>query len=181
MGASSEQDRPGRQGPAASDAPTDPAPTDDVDDVLAEVAMGIGWARSGDREGARLLFAALWRRVGDSPDALHRCAVAHSMADVVDDPQAELRWDLRALAAADQLQDERLQRAGMGLSVDGLFPSLHLNLGDVYRRLGHHEHAVAHLHAARRALAGLPLDDYRRSIDEGLQRLDLELRRATQG
>ncbi|MEZ5233262.1 MAG: hypothetical protein R2749_11210 [Acidimicrobiales bacterium] len=47
----------------------------DAGEVLAEVAMGIGWARSGDRAGARLLFAALWS--GSAPVAM-RCAVAPS-------------------------------------------------------------------------------------------------------
>lgn len=153
-------------------APHDPA----VDGgLLGEVAMGIGWARSGDREGARLLFAALWARVGEAGDALHRCAVAHSMADVVDDPRAELRWDLRALAAARELRDGRLAEAGMAVSPEGLFPSLHLNLGDVYRRLGDATNAVLHLHAGREALAALPPDGYRTRIEEGLERLAARL------
>lgn len=143
--------------------------------VLAEVAMGIGWARSGDREGARLLFAALWARVGEHGDALERCAVAHSMADVVEDPRAELRWDLRALAAARELQDAQLAAVGMAVSPEGLFPSLHLNLGDVYRRLGDVANAVLHLHAGREALAALPPDGYRARIEEGLERLGARL------
>ncbi len=143
----------------------------DAGEVLAEVAMGIGWARSGDRAGARLLFAALWERVGAHGDALCRCAIAHSMADVMDDPRAELRWDLRALDAARELEDGRLTEAGMAVTTAGLFPSLHLNLGDAYRRAGDREQALVHLHAGREALGRLPPDDGAAQVRDGLDRL----------
>ncbi|MFC7584967.1 hypothetical protein ACFQYP_15415 [Nonomuraea antimicrobica] len=39
------------------------------------------------------------------------------MADVQDDVREELTWDLRALAAADLVTDERVARAGVTLSV----------------------------------------------------------------
>jgi hypothetical protein len=49
-----------------------------------------------EREAARRLFADLWEEIGAGGDALHRCALAHSMADVQDDVREELVWDLRA-------------------------------------------------------------------------------------
>ncbi len=147
-----------------------------VDTVLAEVGLGIGWAQQGDRTGARLLFAQLWGQVGPQGDALHRCAIAHSMADVQDDPRDELQWDLLAFDAARDLDDRRLGEAGMAATVGNLFPSLHLNLGDVYRRLGDRQHAFLHLSAGRQALQRLPDDGYRSMISDGLDRLERRLR-----
>lgn len=56
------------------------------------------------------------------------------MADVQDEMHEELLWDLRALAAADLLTDQRVARAGVAGSVAGLYPSLHLNLGECAAR-----------------------------------------------
>jgi hypothetical protein len=58
------------------------------------------------------------------------------MADVRDDPAGELEWDLRALYAADSLSDERVQEHHGSLAVQGFYPSLHLNLGEDYRKMG---------------------------------------------
>ncbi|MGQ0776481.1 MAG: hypothetical protein ACT4NY_18980 [Pseudonocardiales bacterium] len=58
------------------------------------------------------------------------------MADVQDDGHEELVWDLRALQAAGSVTDERARQAGLGGPVSGFYPSLHLNLGEVYRKLG---------------------------------------------
>ena len=41
------------------------------------------------------------------------------MADVQDDLREELAWDLRALAAADLITDERAARAGLTRPVSG--------------------------------------------------------------
>src|ERR1700737_2847531 len=92
------------------------------------------------------------------------------MADVQDDVREELAWDLRALEAADGLTDERVQQAGIG-SVGGLYPSLHLNLGEAYRKLGSVEQARDHLERGRAAVDALGEDGYGRMIKGGLDRL----------
>jgi len=59
---------------------------------------------------------------GESGDPFHRCALAHAMADVQDDVHEELLWDLRRLAAADLLTDERAARGGVAGPVAGFCP-----------------------------------------------------------
>ncbi len=88
------------------------------------------------------------------------------MADVQDDPADELAWDLRALEAADLVTDEQASQ-----DVRGFYPSLHLNLGDVYRRLGDLELARAHLDLGRAALGALGDDGYAQMVRGGLDRL----------
>ncbi|MFT2016802.1 hypothetical protein ACMA1D_13285 [Streptomyces sp. 796.1] len=73
------------------------------DAVLTRIGQAVMLHRGGDREEARNRLAALWQEVGPDGDSLHRCTLAHYLADTQDDPADELAWDLRALAAADKL------------------------------------------------------------------------------
>ena len=115
------------------------------DPVMTTVGEAIGLGRSGDRARARELLSRAWERVGVDGDPMHRVGIAHSMADVQDEPADELVWDLRALAAADELTDQRVAEVGIDTPVAGFYPSLHLNLGEVYRKLGRLEEARDHL------------------------------------
>lgn len=110
----------------------------------------------GDREGARELYAALWAEIGDGGSAKHRVWIAHITADVQDDPAEEVRWDLVALAAADEIAEDA---DPFGLDVRAFYPSLHLNLGEGYRKLGNRERARHHLREAEVHAAGQPHDD----------------------
>jgi hypothetical protein len=141
------------------------------DATMVKISQGIELSHSGEREAAHRLFADLWDEIGDTGDALHRCALAHSMADVQDDVHAELFWDLRALEAADQVTDERVEQAGIANSVSGFYPSLHLNLGEAYRKLGDLDHARDHLERGRAAINALGDDGYGKMIKAGLDRL----------
>jgi len=145
--------------------------TPPIDDVMLRFGEGLLLAQQGERDAARALFTELWQEVGPEGDAFHRCAVAHAMADVQDDPHDELRWDLHALAAADLLTDDRVAAGGVPGSVAGLYPSLHLNLADVYLRLGHRARAGEHIAASRAALGALPDDGYRQMIVGALERI----------
>jgi hypothetical protein len=107
--------------------------------------------------------------------------VAHALADVQDDPHEELRWDERALAAAEAITDERAARAGVAVPVRAFHPSLHLNLGDVHRRLGHLAEARRHLEQGRAAADALGDDGYSQLIRSGLDRLADRLARMTTG
>ena len=143
--------------------------TDPVILRIGEVAM---LGQSGERERARAQFGEMWEEIGgEEGDPLRRCTLAHAMADVQDDVQVELEWDQRALAAADQLTMERMAEAGVDLSVTALYPSLHLNLGECYRKLGDLERAREHLLLAQEALGALGDDDYGRLIRDGFARL----------
>ncbi|WP_433077357.1 hypothetical protein ACQP1P_34295 [Dactylosporangium sp. CA-052675] len=129
------------------------------DDIMARV----GAAMRLDRAEARDALAALW---DETEDPLPRCAIAHHAADRQDDAEAELAWDERALEAAAGLPAE--QR-------DSFLPSLHLNLGDVHRRLHHVEAAREHLAAARANAHHLAQDEYGAMIRGGIENLARKL------
>ncbi|GAA3952836.1 hypothetical protein GCM10023085_39160 [Actinomadura viridis] len=63
----------------------------------------------GQREAARELFTQVRADIGgEQGDSLHVRVLAHAMADV----HQELMCDMRALAAADLVTDERAAQAG---------------------------------------------------------------------
>jgi hypothetical protein len=138
---------------------------------MTRIGEGIELSRRGERDLARHLFSQIWAEIGPDGDAFHRCALAHHMADVQEDVREELVWDLRALEAADSVTDERAQRAGVTSPVNGFYPSLHLNLGDAYRRLGDLNRARDHLERGRAAVGYLGDDGYAQMIKAGLDRL----------
>lgn len=142
------------------------------DATMTRIGEGIELSQRGEREAARRLYAAVWSDIGgESGDPLHRCAVAHSMADVQDDVNNELVWDLRALAAADVLTDDRAARAAITSPVVAFYPSLHLNLAECYRKLGELDRAREHLRRGRAVVSTLPDDRYGRMIKGALDRL----------
>lgn len=115
----------------------------------------------GKRDAARDVFAQIWADIGgEDGDPLHVCVLAHSMADVQDDVEHELAWDLRALAAADLVTDERTGDAGVALPAAGLYPSLHLNVSECYLKLGDPDRAREHLQQARATIGALGDDEY---------------------
>lgn len=144
-----------------------------TDPTMARIAQGVELHHHrGQRDAARDLFARIWDDIGgEQGDPLHVCVLAHSMADVQDDVHEELTWDLRALAAVGLVTDERVAEAGVPLSVAGLYPSLHLNLSECYRKLGDLGRAREHLRQARAGIGALGDDDYGRLIKGGLEQL----------
>ncbi|WP_431934059.1 hypothetical protein [Nonomuraea jabiensis] len=152
-----------------------------TDPTMTRIGQGVELHHhQGQREAARDLFAQIWDDIGgEQGDPLHVCVLAHSMADVQDDVHQELMWDLRALAAADLVTDERVAEAGVTLSVAGLYPSLHLNLSDCYRKLGDLGRAHEHLQQARAQIGALGDDDYGRLIKGGLEQLAEQLGETT--
>jgi hypothetical protein len=75
------------------------------------------------------------------------------------------------LEAADSVTEERARQAGVAGSVCRFYPSLHLNLGDVYQRLGDRGRAHEHLERGQAAAEVLGDDDYAKMLKEGLARL----------
>ncbi|NYT92352.1 hypothetical protein [Salinispora sp. H7-4] len=139
------------------------------DEMMASIGAAVQLGRSGQRSRAREALTALWEQIGATGDALHRCTLAHYLADVQDTTQAELEWDERALAAADDLTDGRAQRYDHAWQVRLLLPSLHLNLADDHRRLGNPTRARKHLAQAQSLVTDLPDDQYGGMIRSGLQ------------
>ncbi|MFI7062919.1 hypothetical protein ACIBL3_18200 [Kribbella sp. NPDC050124] len=111
---------------------------------LEQITAAVEAGRAGDRESARNQLARLW---DTADDRRTRCAIAHYLADVQDDTEDELVWDLRALEEVDPADA-------------GMLPSLYLNLADDYRRLGDAARAEEHLSASRARLDLLADDAY---------------------
>ncbi|GID60947.1 hypothetical protein Aco03nite_093510 [Actinoplanes couchii] len=153
------------------------------DEILAAMGAAVELGRDGDRPGARDALTRLWERASVDGDAMHRCSIAHYLADLQDSPADELMWDERALAAVTDLDDERVRRVHDSMRVRAFLPSLHLNLADVHRRLGNIGEAREHLAAATKEVDALPDDDYgsmmlgaldrvREALDSGPQDVD---------
>lgn len=141
---------------------------DDSDEMMAAITAAIGLGHAGDRVAARDELERLW---GETDDALHRCTIAHFVADLQGSVTDELMWDERALAVAADLTDERAQQHDASFQVRAFLPSLHLNLADHHRRLGHVSEAQKHLTAAQADIDLLPDDDYGRLVRTGMERI----------
>jgi len=145
------------------------------DAVMTRIGQVVMLHHAGDREEARHRFLDLWAEIGEHGDPLHRCTLAHYMADAQDDPSDELAWDLRALTAAEELTDDRLAEHESTLAVRALYPSLHLNLAADYVKLDRSDAARTHLRRARGAAAALADDTYGDGVRAAISRLELRL------
>ncbi|MFE2583056.1 hypothetical protein [Streptomyces sp. NPDC059378] len=152
-----------RQGQTASDA------------VLTRIGQVVMLHHAGDREEARHRLLELWTEIGEHGDPLHRCTLAHYLADTQDDPDAELAWDLRALTAAEELTDGRRAEHDQLAAVRALYPSLHLNLAADYVKLGRREAARSHVRRARGAAGALGHDTYGDGVRAAISRMELRL------
>lgn len=130
------------------------------DSVMAAITQAVAEGQSGDSASARDKLLSLWSTIGVTGDPLHRCTLAHYLADLYDDPAHALAWDIRALDAADAITEQRTQSHHPDLHIAGFYPSLHLNLADNYRRLSSFEAATTHLTAAKAQAHHLPQDTY---------------------
>ncbi|OIK28556.1 hypothetical protein [Streptomyces malaysiense] len=140
-----------------------------LDEVLTRIGQVVMLHHAGDREEARSRFLDLWTEIGEDGDPLHRCTLAHYLADTQDDPADELAWDLRALAAARELPE------GGPRGVPGFFPSLHVNLAADYIKLARPEAARTHLTDARTAAQSLADDGYGKGVRAAIGRLESRL------
>ncbi|MFI8007301.1 hypothetical protein [Streptomyces sp. NPDC086010] len=159
-----------------------------ADPVMTRIGQAIMLLHAGDREEARNRFGALWSELGECGDALHRCTLAHYMADTQDDPGDELAWDLRALTAAEGMAHGPVKGAtaseGAGVpegrrdasAVRTFFPSLHLNLAADYLKLQRFEAARTHLDLAWDAVGVLEDDGYGDAVRAAIGRLERRMR-----
>lgn len=145
-------------------APASPDPT------MEAIGQAVTEGRTGNTLSARQKLLNLWSAIGVNGDPLHRCSLAHYLADLYEDPAQALAWDVRALDAADAVTEQRVQEHHAGLHIAGFYPSLHLNLADAYRRLGSFDAAAEHINAAKEHAPNLPQDAYgaflRTALDE---------------
>jgi hypothetical protein len=145
------------------------------DAVMTRIGQVVMLHHAGDREEARHRFLDLWAEIGEDGDAVHRCTLAHYLADTQDDPSDELAWDLRALTAAEELTGDRLAEHEGAPAVRALYPSLHLNLAADYVKLGRSEAARTHLRRARGAADVLADDSYGDGVRAAISRLESRL------
>ncbi|MFD4369741.1 hypothetical protein [Rhodococcus sp. NPDC058521] len=131
-----------------------------TDTTMDAITRAVTAGRAGDVDEARRDLLDLWQAIGVAGDGLHRCALAHYLADLYGDPAQALAWDVRALDAADALTDSRVQQHQHNLRIAGFYPSLHLNLADNYRRLGSFTAAAEHIDQAQRCSLNLGNDPY---------------------
>ena len=127
-----------------------------MDAITAAVTLG----HQGETARARQDLLAVWEDLGALGDPLHRCTLAHYLADLYPDPAEALIWDVRALDAAGALTDHRAGEHHAGLEVAGFYPSLHLNIADNLRRLGSFDAAAGHIDKAEERVAALPPGPY---------------------
>lgn len=140
------------------------------DTTMEEITIAVTEGRNGHSDRARVRLLGLWKKIGVNGDPLHRCTLAHYIADLFSDPAEALMWDVRALDAADALTDHRVREHHASLRIAGFYPSLHLNIADNLRRLGSFAAAREHIDLAHEKSSVLPSDAYgslvRTAIDE---------------
>lgn len=138
-----------------------------MDAITTAVTLG----REGQVIRAREDLLAIWAELGTLGDPLHRCTLAHYLADLYEDAAVALIWDVRALDAAEALTDHRAREHHKSLQVAGFYPSLHLNIADNLRRLGAFDHAAEHIGKAEERAGALgqgPYGDLIRSAIAGV-------------
>lgn len=154
---------------------TEGAEVTGVDQVMQRINAAIALQQAGRNGEARDRFEEIWADVGPDGDPFHRCVLAHFMADAQESPLDRLRWDQRALAAADSLTDERARQYHASLQVRGFYPSLHLNLAQDHFMLGDAVQARAEIERAKGVLHLLGDDGYGDLVRSAVGRLDAEI------
>lgn len=154
---------------------TEPQQETSPDAIMVRIGQAIMLHRAGDREEARNRFALLWSETTGTGDLFQRCTIAHYMADTQDDPDAELEWDTRALAAADALTEEKVEWGEYSVAVRCLYPSLYLNLAADHVKLGEPGAARRELRRAQGVLGSLADDEYGAGIRAAVERLESRL------
>jgi hypothetical protein len=134
------------------------------DPTMEAIGKAVVAGHQGNVEAARRDLLTLWSEIGTSGDPLHRCTLAHYLADLYEDPAEALVWDVRALDAADALSGERAQQQHGDLNVAGFYPSLYLNIADNLRRLGAFAAAAEHIDKAGQHAPALSDDAYGNTI-----------------
>ena len=120
------------------------------------------------RRRARLL--ELWAELLPAGRTLQLCALGHVLADTEADVADELEWDLRALEAATGSREAE-DRGPLPPVPESYLPSLHLSVGEGYRKLGDLWRAQQHLLLATNHVSALPDDAYGNMVKGGLKRL----------
>jgi tetratricopeptide (TPR) repeat protein len=118
----------------------------------------------GRYEEARGLFTKAWETATDDFEA---CIAAHYVARHQENPEETLRWNQESLRRAQAVSDDRVR---------DFYPSLFLNLGASYERVGNMKEGQRYYTLASQSSSSLPDDRYghivRNAIAAGVQRVD---------
>ncbi len=133
-----------------------------------EVVAAVGQAQQGMPGGREALLEQWSATSGDEHG--QRCVLAHYLADGEPELADEVAWDEVALREHALLADDALAAIGIP-SAGAMAPSLHLNLGDGYRRQGRVVEARVQLEAGLAAVDTLGDDGYGALVRGGLDRL----------
>jgi hypothetical protein len=143
----------------------------------ADLLDAVQLALSGHAEIARQRLGELWTTLPPD-DFFHRCVLAHYLADLQPDPNAELHWDQVALDAALAASSESFDGQIPDVTRDAFLPSLHLNLASSYERTLSLDLAKRHAALALDAAESLPptplAESTRAAIDRICVRLGIE-------
>jgi hypothetical protein len=142
-----------------------------LDETMTAITDAVALGHQGDKDTARKTLEGLWQTIGPQGDPLHRCTLAHYLADLHDDPAVALGWDIRALDAAGCLDGDRAKQYHAALDVQAFYPSLHLNLAENYRKLGSFTAAESEISQARGRLSALTEGPYGDSIRAALEQV----------
>lgn len=133
------------------------------DDVMTDkVCHAQELVSYGDREGACTLYIDLWDEAVRTENQYQACIVAHFMAHAHVEPEEQFDWHLRALHAAEAVDDER---------VNTFYPSLYANLGEVSLRLGNLAQARIYITRASETEHVLQDDGYGRMLRSLIMRV----------
>ncbi len=143
--------------------------------AMEELYDAILVAQSGDHNGARTLFEAILPKIGS--DAAQNCILAHYMADVQEELEDELFWDLRSLQYLEEVKDERIVVVEATLATAEFFPSVYLNIASCYKRLGNFDESARYLSLAEESCSVLADDGYGKFIRNRIASLGEEIRK----
>ncbi|UKY51474.1 hypothetical protein [Streptomyces inhibens] len=129
--------------------------------VVRLCVEGMQAEAEGRAEVARGLFQRAWDIAADDYEA---CIAAHYLARHQNSPEETLRWNQECLDRADRVGDERVR---------GFYPSLYVNMGQAYRKLGQPAPARTYFVRAAERVTDAPDGQYgdwnRFAIAEGLR------------
>jgi tetratricopeptide (TPR) repeat protein len=97
--------------------------------VVSLCVQGTQAEFKGKMEEARGLYWQAWEAARDDYEA---CIAAHYVAHMQENAEEVLRWNQEALDRAERTADER---------VKSFYPSLYLNMGQSFERLGNQDEA----------------------------------------
>ncbi|MEU7177145.1 MULTISPECIES: hypothetical protein [Streptomyces] len=116
--------------------------------VVRLCVEGMRAEADGRADAAHALFRRAWDIAADDYEA---CIAAHYLARHQSSPEETLRWNQECLDRADLVGDERVR---------GFSPSLYVNIGHAYQKLGQLDLAHAYFVRAAECVSEMPEGRY---------------------